>query len=206
MMTVTKLKKRIVVKGNDDKSKLGLVHVYTGDGKGKTTASLGLALRALGNGYKVYMIQFLKSGFTGELKSAEQFSSLFDIEQYGVDALTNKEEIMQNLREQKAKFVFQPDELEKEAARIALEKAYAVVKDGKHEMLILDEINVALDKGLIQMDDVKRLIDNHDNIELVFTGRDAPEALYQYADYVSNIQRIKHPWQKGIIARKGIEY
>ena len=205
-MTVTKLKKRIVVKGNDDKSKLGLVHVYTGDGKGKTTASLGLALRALGNGYKVYMIQFLKSGFTGELKSAEQFSSLFDIEQYGVDALTNKEEIMQNLREQKAKFVFQPDELEKEAARIALEKAYAVVKDGKHEMLILDEINVALDKGLIQMDDVKRLIDNHDNIELVFTGRDAPEALYQYADYVSNIQRIKHPWQKGIIARKGIEY
>ena len=206
MMTVTKLKKRIVVKGNDDKSKLGLVHVYTGDGKGKTTASLGLALRALGNGYKVYMIQFLKSGFTGELKSAEQFSSLFDIEQYGVDALTNKEEIMQNLREQKAKFVFQPDELEKEAARIALEKAYAVVKDGKHEMLILDEINVALDKGLIQMDDVKRLLDNHDNIELVFTGRDAPEALYQYADYVSNIQRIKHPWQKGIIARKGIEY
>ena len=205
-MTVTKLKKRIVVKGNDDKSKLGLVHVYTGDGKGKTTASLGLALRALGNGYKVYMIQFLKSGFTGELKSAEQFSSLFDIEQYGVDALTNKEEIMQNLREQKAKFVFQPDELEKEAARIALEKAYAVVKDGKHEMLILDEINVALDKGLIQMDDVKRLIDNHDNIELVFTGRDAPEALYQYADYVSNIQRIKHPWQKGIVARKGIEY
>ena len=185
---------------------IGLVQVYTGDGKGKTTASLGLALRALGNGYKVYMIQFLKSGFTGELKSAEQFSSLFDIEQYGVDALTNKEEIMQNLREQKAKFVFQPDELEKEAARIALEKAYAVVKDGKHEMLILDEVNVALDKGLIQMDDVKRLLDNHDNIELVFTGRDAPEALYQYADYVSNIQRIKHPWQKGIIARKGIEY
>lgn len=203
---VTKLKKAIVVHGNDDRGKLGLIHVYAGDGKGKTTASLGLAMRALGNGYRVFMIQFLKSGFTGEVKSAESFSSNFVIEQYGVDAVKNKEEIMKNLKEERAKFVFQPDEMEKEAARLGLKRALEVVKSRKYELVILDEINVALDKGLLSLDDVRKLMDIHDHVELVFTGRDPPAELFQSADYVSVMGRVKHPWQKGIVARKGIEY
>ena len=203
---VTKIKKPIVVQGDDDRSKLGLVHIYTGDGKGKTTAALGLASRALGNGYRVYMIQFLKSGFTGEIKSAESFKKDFTIEQYGADAVQNREEIMQNLREQKAKFVFQPDEMEIEAARLAYEKALEILKSKEYELVILDEINCALDKGLLSMEDAGMLLQMHGNVELVFTGRDAPEELFQHADYVSVIQKVKHPWQRGIKARKGIEY
>ncbi len=203
---VTKIKRAITVRGDDSRENLGLVHVYTGDGKGKTTASLGLAMRALGNGYRVYMIQFLKSGFSGELKTAEIFKDDMSIQQYGVDAI--KERMAKETREteEKSKFVFQPDDIEKDAARQGLQIARDVVSSGDYNLVILDEINCVLDKGFITLDEARELIGMHGKVELVFTGRDAPEELFQYADYVSVIQRLKHPWEKGIKARKGIEY
>jgi len=202
---VTRIKKTITVRGDDSRENLGLVHVYTGDGKGKTTASLGLAMRALGNGYRVYMIQFLKSGFSGELKTAEIFKDDMNIQQYGVDAIKERLQKERGAKEEST-FVFQPDDMEKDAARQGLKIAQEVISSGEYNLVILDEINCALDKGLVTIEEAKSLIDNHEKVELVFTGRDAPEQLFQYADYVSVIQRLKHPWEKGIKARKGIEY
>lgn len=202
---VTRIKKTITVRGDDSRENLGLVHIYTGDGKGKTTASLGLAMRALGNGYRVYMIQFLKSGFSGELKTAEIFKDDMNIQQYGVDAIKERLQKERGTKEEST-FVFQPDDLEKDAARQGLKIAQEAVSSGEYNLVILDEINCALDKGLVTIEEAKNLIDNHGKVELVFTGRDAPEQLFQYADYVSVIQRLKHPWEKGIKARKGIEY
>ena len=201
---VTKIKNPIKVRGDDSKENLGLVHVYTGDGKGKTTASLGLALRAIGNSLKVYMIQFLKSGFTGELYSAKKLG--FIIEQFGVDALKEKQKQLQEFKDKTGTFIFQPDIEEKDAAMQALEHAKKIIKSNEYDLVILDEINCALDKGLIPLQDVIGLVKNHGKVELVFTGRDAPKELMESADYVSVINRVKHPWQKGIKARKGIEY
>ncbi len=208
---VTKIRKAITVKGDDSKDNLGLVHIYTGDGKGKTTASLGLAMRALGNGYKVYMIQFLKSGFSGELKSANEFKENFSIDQYGSDAIKerNKPQMMLTngaIVSEDSKFVFRPDEIEKEAARLGLKTAQEIIRSNNFEVVILDEINCVIDKGLISIDEALDLIKTHGKVELVFTGRDAPDKLFEHADYVSVIQKIKHPWQQGIKARKGIEY
>ena len=203
---VTRIKRPIVVEGEDDKNKLGLVHVYTGDGKGKTTISLGLALRAVGNDFRVYMIQFLKSGKTGELVSSKLLPG-FVIEQFGVDALMEKQK-QKTLTEfgQTTRFVFMPDIEEKESCEKALQHAKEIIASGQYELVILDEINCALDKGLIKIEDVAEIIKNHGTVELVLTGRDAPKEIIELADYVSFVQKIKHPWQKGIKARRGIEY
>lgn len=201
---VTKIKSPIIVQGENSKEKLGLVHVYTGNGKGKTTASLGLALRAIGNNLRVYMIQFLKSRFTGELYSAKKLG--FTIEQFGVDALKEKQKHLQEFADKTGKFVFQPDIEEKGAAIQALEHAKKIIKSNDYDLVILDEINCVLDKGLINLEDVLELVKNHGKVELVLTGRDAPKELMEAADYVSVVGMIKHPWQKGIKARRGIEY
>ena len=203
---VTKLKRAIVVEGEDDLGRLGLVHVYTGEGKGKTTASLGLAIRALGNGLRVYMIQFLKSGHTGELEIAKSIEN-FTIKQYGADAL--KEKMRQKTMADfigNTKFVFEPDIAEMESCQMAFLHAREIIASGKYELVILDEINCAIDKGLIKVEDVLDILKTHGNTEIVLTGRDAPKEIMEQADYISVIQRLKHPWQKGIKARKGIEY
>lgn len=201
---VTKIKSPIKVQGDDSRESLGLVHVYTGDGKGKTTASLGLALRAIGNNLKVYMLQFLKSGVTGELYSAKKLG--FTIEQFGVDALKEKQKHLQEFADKTSRFVFEPDVEEKEAAIQALEHAKKIIQSRDYDLVILDEINCALDKGLISLDEVLELVKNHGKVELILTGRDAPKELMDAADYVSVVNRVKHPWQKGIKARKGVEY
>ncbi len=201
---VTRIKTPVIVEGEDDRQNLGLVHVYTGDGKGKTTASLGLALRAVGNNLRVYMIQFLKSAFTGELYSAKKLG--FTIEQFGVDALKEKQKHLQEFSDRTGRFVFQPDIEEKEAAMQALEHAKNIIKSNDYNLVILDEVNCALDKGLIPLQDVLDLVKDHGKIELILTGRDAPKELMNAADYVSVVSRVKHPWQKGIKARRGIEY
>jgi len=206
-MPLTRIKTPIKVEGDDSKESLGLVHVYTGDGKGKTTASLGLALRALGSNLRVHMIQFLKSGTTGELYSAKKLG--FAIEQFGVDAIKERQRHLQDLQEftdKTGRFVFQPDQEEKEAAMLALEHAKKLIQSGDYDLVILDEINCALDKELIPLQDVLDLIKAHGKAELILTGRDAPKELMESADYVSVVNRVKHPWQKGIKARKGIEY
>ncbi|MBI2651902.1 cob(I)yrinic acid a,c-diamide adenosyltransferase [Candidatus Woesearchaeota archaeon] len=203
-MTLTKIKSPIKVKGDDSKENLGLVHVITGDGKGKTTSSLGLALRAIGNNLRVHMIQFLKSGYTGELYSAEKLG--FVIDQFGVDALREKQKHLKEFTDKTSRFVFQPDIKEKDAAMQGWEHAKKIIKSGDYDVVILDEINCVLEKGLIPLPEVLDLIKNHGKVELVLTGRDAPKELIETADYVSVVNRVKHPWQKGIVARKGIEY
>jgi len=203
-MALTRIKNPIKVKGDNSKDSLGLVHVYTGDGKGKTTASLGLALRAIGNNLTVYMVQFLKSGFTGELYSSKKLG--FIIEQFGVDALKEKQKHLQEFEDKTGKFVFQPDIKEKDAAMHGWEHAKKIINSSDYDVVILDEINCVLEKGLIPLDEVLEIVKNHGKIELILTGRDAPKELIEAADYVSVVNGVKHPWQKGIIARKGIEY
>ena len=203
-MTLTKIESPIKVKGDDSKENLGLVHVYTGDGKGKTTASLGLALRAIGNNLRVHMIQFLKSGYTGELYSAEKLG--FVIDQFGVDALREKQRHLKEFTDKTSRFVFQPDIKEKDAAMQGWEHAKKIIKSSNYDAVILDEINCVLEKRLIPLEEVLEVVKNHGKVELVLTGRDAPKELIEAADYVSVVNRIKHPWQKGVKARKGIEY
>lgn len=200
-MSLTKISKPIKVQG-DNAAVLGLVHVITGDGKGKTTSSLGLAMRAIGNNLKVHMIQFLKSGFTGELYSAKKLG--FSIEQFGVDALKQKH--LQEFADRTGTFVFQPDVKEKDAAMQGWHHAKNVIKSGNYDLIILDEINCVLAKDLIPIKEVLDVVKEHGKVELVFTGRDAPQELMEAADYVNVVQGVKHPWQKGIVARKGIEY
>ncbi|MBI2655885.1 cob(I)yrinic acid a,c-diamide adenosyltransferase [Candidatus Woesearchaeota archaeon] len=200
-MSLTQIKKPITVRG-DDSGKLGLVHVITGDGKGKTTSSLGIALRAVGNNLRVHMIQFLKSGFTGELYGAKKLG--FEIEQFGVDAL--KQKSLQEFKDKTGRFVFQPDIQEKEAALQGWEHAKNIIKSSNFDVVVMDEINCVLAKGLIPLQEVLDIAKNHGEVELIFTGRDAPKELMDAADYVNVVSGLKHPWQKGIVARKGIEY
>ncbi|AAL82162.1 cob(I)yrinic acid a,c-diamide adenosyltransferase [Pyrococcus furiosus DSM 3638] len=172
------------------KEKLGLVHIYTGNGKGKTTAALGLALRMLGSGGKVIIVQFLKAPKVyGEYEMAQKCG--FTIESYGLP-----------------KFVHgKPDEEDIKAAKKALERAKEVVKSGEWDLVILDEICVALGFGMISIEEVKELILNKaKNTELVLTGRYCPEELFELADYVTEMKEVKHPYQRGILARRGIEY
>lgn len=205
-MAVTEIKKKIVVKGDDDKSHLGLVHVITGDGKGKTTSSLGLTLRAVGANLNVHIIQFLKAGLTSEIHSIQKYLPSVSIIQYGVDAIKERQQKLEQFQEKESKWTFNPDQAEREAALQGFAHAKKVVESGEHDMLILDEINVALHKGLIPMEEIISLIKNNKNTELVFTGRDAPKEVMDAADYVSIVNFVKHPWQKGVKARKGVEY
>lgn len=201
---LTKIKSPIKVRGDNSKENLGLVHVITGDGKGKTTSSLGLALRAVGNNLRVHMIQFLKSGFTGELYSAKKLG--FEIEQFGVDALKERQKQLKKFADSTGKFVFQPDIKEKDAAMHGWEHAKKIIKSDDYDVVILDEINCVLAKELIPLQEVLDVVKDHGKVELILTGRDAPKELMDAADYVNVVQRVKHPWQKGIVARRGIEY
>lgn len=204
---VTKIETPIIVEGEQRKEKLGLIHLITGNGKGKTTSSLGLAVRAIGTGYKVHMIQFLKSGGTGELYATKHLPN-FTIEQFGVDAWKERQKTQTSLlgKDSTGHFVFQPDALEREAARQGFLAAQAIIRSGEYDVVILDEINCVLDKGIIPLNELIELITNNGTTEILLTGRDAPQELYQYADYISIIDGVKHPWQKGIRARRGIEY
>ena len=163
---VTKIKDKIVVVGDDKKEHLGLVHVMTGDGRGKTTSSLGLALRALGSNLRAYMIQFLKSGTTGEIFSINKYLHGMKIVQFGVDAVRERQQKLDVFRDKGSRFIFNPDEEEKEAAILGFQHAKQIINSGEYDLVILDEINVALDKGLIPMKEVLDLMDNHLNLIL----------------------------------------
>ena len=210
---VTRLRKPVIVKGDDKRESLGLIHIITGEGKGKTTASLGLALRAVGYGLKVYMIQFLKCCDTGELFAVQKYMPNITIVQYGTGALGESQKRIYEFGGQvpdelSSDFEFKPDMEEKEAAELGVQHALRVLNSKACDLLILDEVNCVVDKDLVTIDDIRRIVDSarENKIELVLTGRDAPKAMYEFADYVSSIDRIKHPWQKGIKARKGVEY
>jgi cob(I)alamin adenosyltransferase len=170
----------------------GLVQVYTGNGKGKTSAAFGLALRAIGRGFRVYVIQFIKGGFDyGELHIMDKLPNL-TLKAFG-----------------RGKFVTTkpPEKEDVELAEEALQLAKEVVQNGKYDIVILDEINVALDLKLIKLEEVLKLLKSKPrNVELVLTGRNVPDEVVEAADLVTEMKEVKHPFNKGFQARKGIEY
>ncbi|MDF1525384.1 MAG: cob(I)yrinic acid a,c-diamide adenosyltransferase [bacterium] len=171
---------------------LGYIHVYTGDGKGKTTASLGLALRAVGNGLKVLVIQFLKgSEMTGERQAALNLSPGLEIRPLGRNGLLHPGLIMERDRVQ---------------AEAALDEAIGEMTSGRWNVLILDELNTACSLGVVPEERVLQLMDQKpDGMELVLTGRGAPEKVIEKADLVTEMREIKHYFKQGVPAREGIE-
>ncbi len=190
------------------KEALGLVHVYTGDGKGKTTASLGLALRAAGHGLSVLVVQFLKGcNFLGELESLARHPNI-EIKQFGKPC-TYSERFKAGSQSScgNCRDCFMTREEEEAQARNALQYGERAAKSGIHDLVILDEANVALAGRLISVEDILELIKKkHRNTELVLTGVGAPEEIIKAADYVTEMKKIKHPIAKGTYGRRGIEY
>ena len=172
----------------------GLVHIYTGDGKGKTTAAIGLGIRAYGRGMKVLMVQFLKGAETGEMNTLEALKPGF--------LLYRGKEIVKFTWNMSEEELVETRQIQKEI----LEYAVREIGKGGWDMLILDEVLGALYSGMLELRDVAGFVkDKPENLELVMTGRNAPVELVEMADYVSEIKCIKHPMEQGIPARKGIE-
>ena len=169
-----------------------MIHVYTGDGKGKTTSSIGLGVRAAGHGFKVYMIQFMKGQINyGELETTKLIPN-FEIRQFGRPDFVDKNN---------------PAEIDVQLAKEGLAHAKEIVAAGEVDMLILDEVNVAVEWGLFSYREILKLIkDKPENMELVLTGRHAPREFIELADTVTEMKEIKHPYMEGIVARKGIEF
>lgn len=174
-----------------NKLSVGKVQVYTGNGKGKTTAALGLVLRAAGAGMRVYFGQFMKTGNTSEARALREFlSGAVTMEQYG-----SGEELSGPDRER-----------DTACARAGYEKARAALGSGEYDLVVLDEILVAEHLGLLVVEDLLRLMDERpERTELVFTGRWAAEAVCQRADLVTEMGEIKHYFHAGVPARTGIE-
>lgn len=173
-------------------SDLGLIQVYTGTGKGKTTASLGLAMRACGHGLRVYMIQFMKGRIDyGELRVAQNIEGL-TIEQFGRPEFVDKDN---------------PAKEDVKLAREALQRSEEVILSGKYDMVILDEINAAIEWNLIELEDVVNLLRKRpEGVEIVLTGRYARKEIVDLADLVSEIREIKHPFKRGVHSRVGIDF
>lgn len=172
-------------------TKKGLVMVYTGDGKGKTTAAVGQALRALGHGYRVYMIHFMKGRDYGEFLAAEKLA-LLTIDRAGRDEFVKRGA---------------PDPVDIELARAGFERARKAVGSGEYDLVVLDEINVAVDYGLIAEADLFSLLEEKPPaVDLILTGRGASPELVRRADMVSEVLMIKHHYNDGVGDRKGIEY
>lgn len=173
----------------------GLVEVYYGTGKGKTTAAIGLGIRALGNNYKVIMVQFLKNDDTSECKMLKNLEPQFKVFNF----------------EKRRGFTWELTDEEKleitSETQNALKFASKVMDTGECDVLILDEILNTVGLGLIGEEALCELIDNKpDEVELVLTGRTLPDEIAKRADYISHIEAIKHPMEKGMPARRGIEF
>ena len=174
----------------------GLVHLYTGDGKGKTTAALGLALRALGRDRQVAVVQFLKRTKlkTGEIVFAEKMGGPLTILQFGASRYATKEE----------------NEMVEESGQ-TVERGWAFARElvgrGEHDLIVLDEITHVVNNGQISLDELIELVRSKPkSLELVLTGRHAPQQLIDVCDYVTEMKEIKHPYRNGIRAREGTEY
>jgi cob(I)alamin adenosyltransferase len=169
-----------------------LVQVYTGEGKGKTTAALGLAMRAAGHGLRVYIIQFMKGWPNyGELKSVGGHPQI-TLRQFGRPEFVDPEK---------------PEPADVEMAKEALREARQVLTSGSYDLVILDEVNVALKYGLIELKEVLTLIEEKpQDIELILTGRYAPPEVIERADLVTEMREVKHPYRIGIKGREGIEW
>ncbi|MEM2405706.1 MAG: cob(I)yrinic acid a,c-diamide adenosyltransferase [Candidatus Methanomethylicia archaeon] len=172
--------------------KMGLIRVFTGSGKGKTTSAFGYALRLIGYGMKVCIIQFMKSGLYGEFIAAEKLRPFLTIIQFGEKRFVNKEDIDDNgIRK----------------AKEALEYAAKTIKSGNYDLVILDEINVAIGWKLVDLEDVIKILrEKPKHVEVILTGRYAPKELMDVADEVVEYVEVKHPSKIGIKARPGVEY
>jgi cob(I)alamin adenosyltransferase len=170
----------------------GLVIVITGNGKGKTTSAFGQALRAIGQGYKVFIVQFMKGRAYGEFVAAEKYLPRLTIIRSGLDSFVMRDH---------------PAPADIELARQGFELAKKAAASGRYNMVILDEINVAVDFKLIPLKDVIDLIKNKPSaLDLILTGRYAAKAIIKLADTVSEVKEIKHHYAAGIKDRAGIEY
>jgi cob(I)alamin adenosyltransferase len=170
----------------------GLVEIFTGEGKGKTSAALGAIIRALGHGLRVYIVFFMKGDFPyGEQKILCQLPNC-TVERFGFQEFVDPANV-------------KPEE--KEETRKALAAARKAMLSRKYDVVILDEVNVAVAWKLIDVDDVIKLIDaKPGKVELILTGRYADPKLIELADLVTDMVKVKHPFDKGILSRKGIEY
>ncbi|UCE80772.1 MAG: cob(I)yrinic acid a,c-diamide adenosyltransferase [Methanobacteriota archaeon] len=175
-----------------DDVQLGRVHVITGPGKGKTTAAFGLAMRAAGHGLRVCVVQFMKSGgSTGEVLAAEQLKRV-RVAQFGTGKFVGGNTITKE---------------DQRSARKAVKHALGQATGGRCDLLVLDEVNVAVFFGLISAKEIIDILEaRSEGVEVVLTGRNAPDEFIQYADYVSHIDTVKHPFEKGSSGRKGIEW
>lgn len=169
----------------------GYVQVYTGNSKGKTTAALGLALRAAGAGLKVFIAQFIKKRKSSEHKALERFKDLIMVKQYGTGFLKGGK----------------PTESDIKAALRGFEEVKKIILSKTYNVVILDEINIATYYGLLKVDDLLDLIKKKPvNVELLLTGRYADEKIIEIADVVTEMKEIKHYYERGVKARKGIEH
>jgi len=169
----------------------GYIHVYTGNGKGKTTAAFGLALRAVGAGMKVFIGQFVKGKSYNENVAIARHLKNITVKQYGLGCF----------------IVNIPTDDDIKAAEKGLDEMRKIIQKGKYDMVIMDEVNIALYYKLIDIKDLLEIINNTpEHVELVLTGRYAPQELIDKADLVTEMKEIKHYYRKGIEARKGIEY
>jgi cob(I)alamin adenosyltransferase len=186
------------IKMETNKSKPGLVQIFWGNGKGKTTSALGTALRACGNGFSVFLIQFMKNGaesleeqIPGEILALDKFDNFF-YKRYGIDGWV----------------VGKPTGGQIESCREALEHVKSILRNPNIDIVIADEILYAVQLGLLTEEEIVNLINEKpSDKELILTGSHKPlEKVFEKADLVSEIKKIKHPYDKGILARKGIEF
>ena len=170
----------------------GLVEVFTGDGKGKTSAALGVVLRASGYGLRTYIVYFMKGDFPyGEQKVLSKLPNV-TLAKFGFESFTDPTNVKQE---------------EKEEAKRALEAARNAAVSGDYDVVVLDEINVAVAWKLVDIEDVIKLIQNKaEKVELILTGRYADSRLIELADLVTIMVKVKHPYDKGILSRKGIDH
>lgn len=174
------------------KLKKGFIQIYTGNGKGKTTAALGQALRASGSGLKSLIIHFMKDFPYGEISALKNLNDSITIEQYGNDTFVLEKR--------------PPDESDKASVYKAVNRAEKALREREFDLIILDEICVCFYFGLLRTEDVLPLLKlKPDSVELILTGRYCPEELIEIADLVTEMKEIKHYYQKGVTSRKGIE-
>lgn len=168
----------------------GYVHVYTGNGKGKTTAALGLSLRAIGAGKKVFFAQFVKGQIYSEVKTIREFLPQITIKQYGLDC-----------------FIYhKPKQKDINAARKGLREVAEIILSGQYDMVVLDEANIAIYYKLFSVEELIDVIKRKaESMEIIITGRYAPDELIDFADLVTDMKEIKHYYNRGIAARTGIE-
>ncbi len=169
----------------------GLVQVFTGDGKGKTTAALGQVMRAAGHGLRTGIVFFMKGDYTyGEFSTLRRLSIDFTV--FGLPTLADPAHL-------------KPEEIEQ--ANLALAAARRIIASERYDLVVLDEVNVAMAMGLVDVDDILSLLRSKpEGLDLILTGRYADRRLVEAADLVTEMKAVKHPYDQGILARKGVEF